>query len=622
VRAAELSAAVLAPESISAIAVWLYGALVVGLVAADAGGYDPVSWGWVGFLSFGIACVALLLRERIAWSRAEIAMLAGLTAFVLWVALSNFWTPSVTSSMHEVQRDLAYLGIAACALALVRKSTASYLLGGVETGIVVISLYALGTRVLPDRLGQFDSNAFGYRLAAPITYWNGLGIFAAVGILLALLFAARARSALLSGLAAAALPLLVVTMYFTFSRGAWLALAVGLVVAVALDPRRLQLTLVALPPAIFSAVALQQAHSHPALTSQGSTLGDATHQGHALVPVLLGLAAVSGVVIVLIRLVERRATLPRWARVAYASLLVATLAAGLAAGFARFGSPEHIAERAWHGFRGAPTQAPSADVSQRLFQLSSDGRLAIWRVAWSSFERKPWTGNGAGTFWQLWQKDRTVGSSVVDAHSLYMQVLAELGWPGLVLICIALLAPLAAAVPARRRRIVAPAAGAYVAFLVHTGIDWDWQLMAVGATGLLIGVALLTNTRDMRSSSQPLRMITAVTCAALALVAGWGLLGERALASGARLAARGDMSSARSELNRAAFFLPWSSEPDEFRANGYAVQGRIVLARRYYQRALSKDSSSWLLWTALASVSRGPGRAQAERMAHELSPFG
>ena len=100
---------------------------------------------------------------------------AGLLAFGGWVALSNFWTPSVPSTMHEVQRNIAYLGVVAAGLVLVRASTTRHLLGGVFAAIVLLDLYGLGTRVLPDRLGTFDSVSYSYRLSPPITYWNGLG---------------------------------------------------------------------------------------------------------------------------------------------------------------------------------------------------------------------------------------------------------------------------------------------------------------------------------------------------------------------------------------------------------------------------------------------------------------
>src|SRR5207302_6395433 len=78
-------------------------------------------------------------------------------------------------------------------------------------------------------------------LLRPNGYWNSLGIFAAMGILLAFAFAARGRHLLTRLLAAASLVVLAPTLYFTYSRGAWIALALGLLTAIALDTRRLQL---------------------------------------------------------------------------------------------------------------------------------------------------------------------------------------------------------------------------------------------------------------------------------------------------------------------------------------------------------------------------------------------
>ena len=62
-----------------------------------------------------------------------------------------------------------------------------------------------------------------------------------MGALLAFGFATRAQTIAARALSAATLPLLLATVYFTFSRGAWVAGAVGLAVAIAVDPRRLQL---------------------------------------------------------------------------------------------------------------------------------------------------------------------------------------------------------------------------------------------------------------------------------------------------------------------------------------------------------------------------------------------
>ena len=242
----------------SEVAAALYGVAVVGIVAGSSGGFLPTTWGWTAVVTLWLAAIALLLRDRISIRALEVVYVGGMLTFTIWVALSNLWTPSVTSTMHEVQRDIAYTGVVAAGLVLVRSRAVPQLLGGVLVGIVLDSLYGLGTRVLPARFGGFDSTAFDYRLSAPITYWNGLGIFATIGFLLALGFAARSRHLVTRALAAATLPLLAATIYFTFSRGAWYALVLGLVAAIAIDPRRLQLlaiSLVLAPSTVYAIVA-------------------------------------------------------------------------------------------------------------------------------------------------------------------------------------------------------------------------------------------------------------------------------------------------------------------------------------------------------------------------------
>ena len=70
---------------------------------------------------------------------------------------------------------------------------------------------------------MFDPVA-GYRLTEPVGYWNGMGILAAMGVLLALGFAARARTISARAVSAALVVLLLPTVYFTFGRGPWIAL--------------------------------------------------------------------------------------------------------------------------------------------------------------------------------------------------------------------------------------------------------------------------------------------------------------------------------------------------------------------------------------------------------------
>ena len=135
----------------------------------------------------------------------------------------------------------------------------------------MISSYTLLTRLRPDLVGDWDPSVL-IRLSGPIGYWNGAGVYAAMGVLLALGLVARSNSRIVQALAGAAPVLLMPTMLFTFSRGAWLALAAGLVAALAFDVRRLQLIAAALVLAAAPVVVLGLAWQSDHLTASTITL--------------------------------------------------------------------------------------------------------------------------------------------------------------------------------------------------------------------------------------------------------------------------------------------------------------------------------------------------------------
>jgi O-antigen ligase len=118
-------------------------------------------------------------------------------------------------------------------------------------------------------------------------------------------------------------------------------------------------------------------------------------------------------------------------------------------------------------------------------------RPAYWRAAMSDVRENPFAGSGAGSFDDYWYRHATINAGVHDAHSLYLESLAELGPPGLLLLIGVLLPPLAAAPIARRDPAAVVAAAGYATFLVHAGLDWDWEMPAATLTGLACGVALL-----------------------------------------------------------------------------------------------------------------------------------
>jgi O-antigen ligase len=69
----------------------------------------------------------------------------------------------------------------------------------------------------------------------------------------------------------------------------------------------------------------------------------------------------------------------------------------------------------------------AAGVVLVVAQPSLGDRPAYWHVAASDVARRPVLGSGAGTFDDVWYANRPITASVRDAHSLYLEVLAELG---------------------------------------------------------------------------------------------------------------------------------------------------------------------------------------------------
>ncbi len=301
---------------------------------------------------------------------------------------------------------------------------------------------------------------------------------------------------------AACLPVLTPAMYFTFSRGAWIALVVGAIAAVAIDPRRLQLLAVSLAIAPFSVIAVWLATRADGLRIVGSSL-DAGNRGRPRAALAragpgcrlgarggrhgLRRAQTRGTGRGSHRVRRSRARSGRRARVGRVD----------GVGIARRYRRSRLG-----GLSRSRRPGGGEDLGERLFDFSANGRVETWRVAWDEWEANRVIGTGAGTYWQSWAADRPIGLEVQDAHSLYIETLGELGVVGLALLLLALLVPVVAAVRTRATAVVPAAFGGYVAWLAHAGVDWDWELLGVTLPALLVGVALVAAARrDERSAS-------------------------------------------------------------------------------------------------------------------------
>jgi O-antigen ligase len=597
------------------LATGLVAGLSVAALAADSGGFDATSWGWSTIALLLVIATSLLLGGR-RLGRLEWALPGALAALTGWVWLSLLWSSDPSQTVLEGERMFVYLAGAAALLLLGRRQDVEAVLAALGAAITAICAYALAVRLLaPGRetyqVLSTDPGA-GFRLARPLGYANALALFAAMGIVIAVGFALHGRGILARALGSAALVVLAPTLYFTYGRGAWLALAAGLVALIVAEHERLGALVgalaLALPPAVAVVLA---ARAHP-LTTQAGSFEAAKHDGR-LVAVAIVLLGVGAALIPLgLDRARQKVALGVSARRAAAVALALAAVAVVVAGLARAGGPEAAVSRAYHAFT-APPPVVNADESRRLFSLSGNSRSEYWRVAWREYEGHPWLGGGAGSFQRYWLRHRRVGLPVLDAHSLYLETFAELGPVGLVLLLCALASPLLAVAAARRHRLAPAALGAYAAFLVHAGIDWDWEMPAVTLAALVCGVALMVAARGAGTGQLPrsARLAGVALAAALGVVALVGFLGNRAAASSSDALDRAALHTATTDARTARRWEPWSPEPWRLLGEAQLEAGEVDKARASFRRGLAKDEGDWELWLDLALATRGADRQAA-----------
>ena len=605
-----------APAFLSAAVSFL---IIVPLAASD-GGYWPTAWSWTTLVFAWVAVVTLLIRDELRISMLERLFLVAIGCFAAWIGLSLLWTSSTSRTVLELERALAYLAMLFAVVVLVRRGAYRSLLGGAWAAVVVVCTYALATRLFPERLGVFDPIA-GYRLSEPLGYWNALGIFACLGAVLALGFSARADSVAVRCAAGASLLVLLPTVYFTFSRASWIALGIGLASAILLDPRRLQLVTAALALAPAPALGVALAFRSDALTRLGVTVEDASREGHSLAGVLLALAFVNALIALGFSYAEGRFVISSRVRRAYAVALAVVALLAVVAAFVRFGSPPTIVKRI-HDSILEPAPNTPEDLNRRLFNLSSRGRVTGWKFAWHDAEEDPVLGSGAGTFELYWLEHRPSRMKIRDAHSLYLETLAELGPLGLAILSVALALPIAGAIRARRRALVPAALGAYVAYLLHAGVDWDWEMVAVTMTALLCGTAALARSRS--DSEVPISRRWRFGLVGLPLVlAAIGFVGVNG--NGALADARDDANqrlwaASEEDAAKAEAWVPWSSDPWRYVGEAQLARGERTSAAHSFRIAIDKDPKDPDLWQGLAFATTGRERREALTEALRLNP--
>ena len=562
--------------------------LLVAALGFDSGGYAATAWGWSA-VAVLFVLAALIARGTPRPTTPALVLVAGLAALTAWAAASTIWSSDVSGSMLEAERLLLYVG--AAGLFVLAPS-----MRGLAAGVLGATTVLCGTGLWRWLLGSpevplsADPRA-AERLSDPIGYANGVGILAVIGMLVAVGIAARAERRSLAALAAAAVPIHAATLFFTYSRGAWLALAIGLLVGIAVGPARLQLAACAAALAPFVALTV--------------ALCSALDAGGALAALVLVLAAASAAAAAAFR--SARVEVAPGIRTAFAVVLVGLPVAVAAGALVRLGGPAE----ALRSFKETPAPL-HGDVSGRLLSASGSNRADYWSVAWRAYEQRPLVGEGAGTYARVWLARRPVPQPVRDAHSLYLETLAEVGPAGLLLLLIALAAPLTGS----RTRWTAAALAPYSAFLAHTAQDWDWELPAVTVAALACGAALVVPPNGSR-----VPRLAAVVPALLAALALAAYAGNRTLAEATVAADRSNYAASADEARRARRLQPWSGEPYRLLGEAQLADGSDREAADTFRKGLEHDRSNWELWLDLGLATDGAERRDAWSHAASLNPL-
>jgi O-Antigen ligase len=373
-----------------------------------------------------------------------------LLAFTALTALSVVWSVQPDESWQDAGRMLAYSAVFGAAVALVRAAPTRWpaVLGGVTLAAVVVCGYALLTKVFPAGLDAHDIYA---RLQAPYGYWNAIGLTAAMGVIGCMwLGARRAGHALLSALAYPAMGLLLLTLMLAYSRGALIALAVGLALWFCIVPLRLRGAAVLLSGAVGAGLVVAWDFSRHALIADSVALHARVIAGRQLGVLVVAMLIVLAIVGLAIgfstgRLPGGRVSV-QTRRNAGAILLSVLALAVIAFAGALAASHRGFTGSISHGLHSLtnPHAAVPPNTPGRLTAIGSV-RARYWNEALKIFQAHPVLGTGARSYGTARLRYRTEDLEAKDAHGFLVQTLADLGLVGLALALALLAAWMAAA---------------------------------------------------------------------------------------------------------------------------------------------------------------------------------
>jgi hypothetical protein len=621
-------------ESIGLVALVLLAPATLLYLSFNAGGYFPSAPGFVAI----VFAQALVLRTTLAarpfegFSRTLAVPLAALVMYAAFQLASTLWSHATARTLDSYDRTLLYvLAFALFGSLRCNRAHLGWLVRALVAGLAAVCLIGLISRALP-HTWPTASSFFADRLNYPLTYWNAEGMVAAIVLILGFhLTADRAEHWGVRVVSAALLPGVAATLLLTFSRGALGAAIIGLLAYCLLTrASTLPAALLAVVPPI--AVALHSAWDATALATNDPTSPTAVAQGHHVAVVVGACMLAAGLLRAALLLADHRIAQlalvrepPRRAVRTAVGASLAIVAVGLALALGAGGFAQREYDRFVDGTAGPRT----AQTRERLSDPGNDGRLPLWEAAVRIYETQQLRGTGAGTYQQYYFRYRNTTEYVTDAHSLYLQSLAELGLVGLasiVLVVLGILGGLATRIRGPGRALYAALFATALAWAVHQAFDWDWQMPAVTLGVFMLSGLALARPHDGRKGLSGLpvgRTLVALGWLVLAVAPLLASTSYARLRSSGQALKQGNCVSAKRE---AISSLSLSAK----RPQAYAIVGVCDLEQGFAQAAVpamaaaaSLEPESWEqhYWLAVAQAAAGIDPHAEIRRALALDPL-
>lgn len=613
-------------------------AILSGL-ALVGGGFDLAGRHSGGILAWVLVAVLLIspYRNGVRFARPFLPIAGLLAALAVFAAVSSVWSSSTSGSLEEASRVVAYLGFFTAAYLVCQTSRQRQkFVEGLFLGIAFIIVLAIADRCFPGtEIPPINETA---RQRFPLGYWNANGAICGIGILFFAWMNRAGSSAWLRWLAAALIPVAIVTLYLTYSRG---GLVVGLIALVSmffLSRHRLRFVAVLGAGSLVALPVLLVVGRNPTIAEN---LGgpDAPAEGRAVALALIASMLASALLIRALMAAASR--YPGWSRRAVEASRDGRILKGIAASgtAALLVLAILFGGHAWSQFSGQGFSFPD-DPKLHFTQLTGAGRYDFSQVAVEALSENPLTGTGAGTYRFEWAQNRDNDLVAQDAHSLYFEAFAELGLAGgtLVLVLIISLVWIGARAwrlaPRDEHDHSALLLSAMLAIVFALGIDWTWEMAATASLFMIISACLAASLQSYQQGETVLKvhrragkgqMVLALAAAWLAIVLlAVPLAADRYMSSSAAAAADGRLEDSVRDARRASDLEPWSPAPHLQLGVIAQSLGLYDVARAEYARAARLEPENWQppYLKSLLEFERGDPEAAARDLdvAFRLNP--